>query len=463
MKNKFYFTTKIRTSFYALTLLFCGIFVSCLQAQTTHVWKPGNIGTWNDLNNWNSGPQITQTATASTATQLTITSNNGVLAGDVITGGNITGTVTVLSLSGGNRVNFAATTIPTTGVPYTITKPSSPTAVPGVGSNVQITDGICTLDSDVSVKSVTVSNSITTSAQGKLIIDINRTLTVSNSGGPLVGQETILLNGGLIENKGIIASNATAANGAGIRFAQPNSPIAADWGIIGGGTFALSNTVAVAPTQGAIQSSSTLGSSAPIITINSGSTFNTTTTPSPTYAYITLFTASSNIRIKGAGFTAPADVQILKFAADSTLNVDPGVTLTWFTGASSGTWPSTATINNAGTLATNGVTSSAIINNIGNGIITGLTTLGVNKNELDTKIKLWPNPAKGQLNITNDLSQNDGDSSIEICNVNGQVVHSQKSNAGTSTSIQTSNWAKGAYILKLSNNNTKTTKKLIVE
>lgn len=82
---------------------------------------------------------------------------------------------------------------------------------------------------------------------------------------------------------------------------------------------------------------------------------------------------------------------------------------------------------------------------------------------LESKIQLWPNPAQGQVNITNGQNEYDGTSTIEISSVNGQLIHSQKSNPGTTTTIQTNGWAAGVYILKASNKGAQTTKKLIIQ
>jgi len=90
-------------------------------------------------------------------------------------------------------------------------------------------------------------------------------------------------------------------------------------------------------------------------------------------------------------------------------------------------------------------------------------TLSVVANELDSKINIWPNPARAEVNITNLQNANDGTSRIEISNLNGQLIHSQKSNPGTTTAIQTKTWATGVYILKANNNGTETTKKLIIQ
>jgi trimeric autotransporter adhesin len=90
-------------------------------------------------------------------------------------------------------------------------------------------------------------------------------------------------------------------------------------------------------------------------------------------------------------------------------------------------------------------------------------TLGVTVNELDSKIQLWPNPARAEVNITNGSNANDGAARIEISSLNGQLIHTQKSNPGTTTTIQTKDWATGVYILKASQNGTETTKKLIIQ
>ena len=87
-------------------------------------------------------------------------------------------------------------------------------------------------------------------------------------------------------------------------------------------------------------------------------------------------------------------------------------------------------------------------------------TLSVTTNELDSKIKIWPNPAHNQFNISNSDSSA---SSIEISNLNGQLIHSQKSNPGTTTTIQTNSWAAGVYFLKSTNGGFQTIKKLIIQ
>ena len=80
----------------------------------------------------------------------------------------------------------------------------------------------------------------------------------------------------------------------------------------------------------------------------------------------------------------------------------------------------------------------------------------------DSQIQVWPNPARNQFNILNAQSQNEGVSTIVVSSLNGQVIHSQKSDPGTTITIQTNGWASGVYTLKATNNGTQTVKKLII-
>lgn len=89
-------------------------------------------------------------------------------------------------------------------------------------------------------------------------------------------------------------------------------------------------------------------------------------------------------------------------------------------------------------------------------------TLSIIEKDFDSKLLLWPNPAHDHFNILNTQNQKDETTTIEISTINGQVIHSQKSNSGTTTTILTNGWNKGIYILKTTNNGTQTTKKLII-
>jgi hypothetical protein len=88
-------------------------------------------------------------------------------------------------------------------------------------------------------------------------------------------------------------------------------------------------------------------------------------------------------------------------------------------------------------------------------------SLGVKANELNAQIQVYPNPSHGEFNISNTQNQKEG-ATIEIIRLNGQLIHTQKLNTGTTT-IQTKSWATGVYILKASSNGTETIKKLIIQ
>jgi hypothetical protein len=126
-----------------------------------------------------------------------------------------------------------------------------------------------------------------------------------------------------------------------------------------------------------------------------------------------------------------------------------------------------STVTVATSISTTGGTlapgSSIILTN--GAVITGTApTLNTNAfDKLGSEIKLWPNPAHDQINIMNAQNQLDGASTIEISNLNGQLIHSQKSNPGTTSTIQTNGWAKGVYMVKASSNGAQTTKKLIIQ
>jgi hypothetical protein len=92
-----------------------------------------------------------------------------------------------------------------------------------------------------------------------------------------------------------------------------------------------------------------------------------------------------------------------------------------------------------------------------------LETLSVAGVDLESKIQLWPNPAKGQFNISNSQSAADGNAEIEISTMNGKMIHAQKSASGSTTIIQANGWAAGVYFLKATTNKSQTIKKLIIQ
>lgn len=71
-----------------------------------------------------------------------------------------------------------------------------------------------------------------------------------------------------------------------------------------------------------------------------------------------------------------------------------------------------------------------------------------------------PNPVRG--NITIEIKQSNLESTLRIHNVLGKIVYSQKL-VTTKTIINTEKFSKGVYFVSIEKNNSKTTKKMIVE
>jgi hypothetical protein len=81
-------------------------------------------------------------------------------------------------------------------------------------------------------------------------------------------------------------------------------------------------------------------------------------------------------------------------------------------------------------------------------------------NDLISKTtEIYPNPAKEYINIASYLEKIDN---VKIYNISGQTVFNKNTNANT-ININTSNLAKGVYIVDIKANNSKTSKKIIIE
>ena len=84
---------------------------------------------------------------------------------------------------------------------------------------------------------------------------------------------------------------------------------------------------------------------------------------------------------------------------------------------------------------------------------------GVWNNEvINTKLKVYPQPAKGSFTIALPANQ----SAVEVYNLAGQQVFSQVT-SGNKLQVSTSNWNSGIYVLKAVSGNTLYSQKLIVE
>jgi autotransporter-associated beta strand protein len=94
-------------------------------------------------------------------------------------------------------------------------------------------------------------------------------------------------------------------------------------------------------------------------------------------------------------------------------------------------------------------------------VLKTMAPLSVIDNTLDTKIIIWPNPAHNQFFIKN--NQQEGDATIKIYSMTGQLIHSDKAVPGATTTLNANGWASGHYILEATHNGAKTTKQLIIQ
>lgn len=90
---------------------------------------------------------------------------------------------------------------------------------------------------------------------------------------------------------------------------------------------------------------------------------------------------------------------------------------------------------------------------------------GVNVNSIanSNNLNVYPNPSKGIVNI--DLTMLNTDNALlNILDVNGKIVYSSKTmNNNNGFTVDTTPFAKGIYIVQLSNGNYNTNTKLVVE
>jgi trimeric autotransporter adhesin len=363
MKNKFYVTkTKTRAAFFALSLLFCGLFASGLQAQGfSHIWKAGTVGDWNDSANWDTFSLIQWNPgagfAATTTTISSTTAATGVLVGDVIWGGVLTGNVTVTAVdnvSATKVVTFSpAVAVAPTNTVYQFTRPTT-ASVPGsaIQHNVLINSGTCTLSANPAnpIRVFAVANTSTTN-QGKLVINSGVTLSVSNTG---TGNNlnAVILRGGLIENNGTLAATATGPNGSPIRFQNAAFEPSSDWGITGTGAVNVIGTAAAPTSFAGFTFEQSTVTRAPRLVLSGSSSCNIgATSASPAVIFSAL--ANSKASIEGTGI-APGGAGIpavFGTAATSTVDVASTVTLTnsW-TGIRASGNDIAGVVNNYGTI-----------------------------------------------------------------------------------------------------------------
>jgi hypothetical protein len=85
------------------------------------------------------------------------------------------------------------------------------------------------------------------------------------------------------------------------------------------------------------------------------------------------------------------------------------------------------------------------------------STVGIEENEM-SNINIYPNPANNVVNISSDVDMK----TVRIVNYTGQVVYTENAYSN-SLSINTSNLAKGVYVLQLETASGWSSQKLIIE
>ena len=94
------------------------------------------------------------------------------------------------------------------------------------------------------------------------------------------------------------------------------------------------------------------------------------------------------------------------------------------------------------------------------------TNIGINENSIENSVKIFPNPTNGKLTIfISDLK--DDFIEIDLLNLQSQYIYSEKiknkSNEYFSHSLDLSLYSKGIYILKITNNSSVISKKIIIQ
>ncbi len=94
-------------------------------------------------------------------------------------------------------------------------------------------------------------------------------------------------------------------------------------------------------------------------------------------------------------------------------------------------------------------------------IVSGINAFGsVNTNEVASKISVWPNPAKDVLNVSfGDLGSESA--KVEIYDIQGRIMLSKNITVSQEQSLDISNLGSGAYIVNVSSDTFKVSKKII--
>ncbi|PHR69408.1 MAG: hypothetical protein COA67_10570 [Lutibacter sp.] len=130
---------------------------------------------------------------------------------------------------------------------------------------------------------------------------------------------------------------------------------------------------------------------------------------------------------------------------------------------------STYSLNNTATIPQGNITSLVNVapfnsQRIGYFTITFISSLGVDKETLNERVKLYPNPSNDGL-ITISNLQNSGIDKIQVYNLLGKQVSSEALNNETSKTLNLSHLSTGIYITKLTSEDGKLniTRKIILK
>ena len=85
---------------------------------------------------------------------------------------------------------------------------------------------------------------------------------------------------------------------------------------------------------------------------------------------------------------------------------------------------------------------------------------GINDVASNVSMSLYPNPANSNVKL--DITGVNGNVNCTILDMSGRVVYSQSINAEEATTINVSNFAKGAYFVRITNNEFTKVEKLVV-
>jgi len=101
---------------------------------------------------------------------------------------------------------------------------------------------------------------------------------------------------------------------------------------------------------------------------------------------------------------------------------------------------------------------------INDGFFTITTNLGVNDNELDKLVSLYPNPSQGSfhINLSDDLTVENNNFNINVYDITGRRIYN-KALTNNNQEVQLSKAQKGVYLVEVSNGKNKMVKKLIIE